>query len=454
MKQEVITNKSKRVALVAALMLLFGSIITNAQSELSLKEAINFALKHKVDAQKAQLDIENSEYQIQEVRSNALPQLNATGGLTYNALLQQTALNMNGENVVIKMGTPWTTNGALQLNQELFNLSVFQGLKAARSTREFYILNKQLTDEQIIEKVANSYFDVYKTRSQITTINSTVENTTRVKDVIASLEENGLAKKIDLDRINVTLNNLKSSRTQLQNALALQENALKYLIGMEISKPINLPEGDFSAPINLFVKEDFNINNRTEIKLLEKQGELLQLNKKSIEASRYPSLRLTGNYGAQGLGENFPYFANGDRSVNWSDYASVGLSLNVPIFKGFYTRSKIRQAQVEIDRYKLDLQDTKLALNLGIENAFTQINNSVMTLNDQNSNKNLASEVLDNIENNYKNGLASLTDLLDAENSYADAQNNYTNALIDYKLAEVQLVKAKGELKTFYTQNK
>ena len=62
--------------------------------------------------------------------------------------------------------------------------------------------------------------------------------------------------------------------------------------------------------------------------------------------------------------------------------------------------------------------------------------------------------MLDNIENNYKNGLASLTDLLDAENSYADAQNNYTNALIDYKLAEVQLVKAKGELKTFYTQNK
>ena len=59
---------------------------------------------------------------------------------------------------------------------------------------------------------------------------------------------------------------------------------------------------------------------------------------------------------------------------------------------------------------------------------------------------NLAQEVLTNIENNYKHGLASLTDLLDAETSFADAQNSYTNALLDYKLAEVQLIKAKGEL--------
>jgi outer membrane protein len=72
-------------------------------------------------------------------------------------------------------------------------------------------------------------------------------------------------------------------------------------------------------------------------------------------------------------------------------------------------------------------------------------------LNNQESNLSLAKQVLENIENNYKNGLASLTDLLDAETSYSDAQNNYTNAIMDYKLAEIQLIKAKGELKSYYT---
>jgi outer membrane protein TolC len=65
----------------------------------------------------------------------------------------------------------------------------------------------------------------------------------------------------------------------------------------------------------------------------------------------------------------------------------------------------------------------------------------------------LAEQVLNNVENNYKNGLASLTDLIDAENSYANAQNNYTGALLDYKLAEVQMVKAKGELKSYYSKS-
>ena len=60
----------------------------------------------------------------------------------------------------------------------------------------------------------------------------------------------------------------------------------------------------------------------------------------------------------------------------------------------------------------------------------------------------LAQEVLDNTKNNYYNGLAPLTDLLDAENSHVEAQNNYTSALLDYKLAEIQLIKAKGELRT------
>src|SRR5690606_21509770 len=109
---------------------------------------------------------------------------------------------------------------------------------------------------------------------------------------------------------------------------------------------------------------------------------------------------------------------------------------------------KVKQAQIEMEKLAVDTRDTRLALNLSLQNAITQINNSMITLNTQRNNVNLAKEVLDNVENNYKFGLASLTDLLDAETSYADAQNNYTNALLDFKLAEVQLIKAKGELNT------
>src|SRR5690606_18705922 len=119
----------------------------------------------------------------------------------------------------------------VSLNQQIFNQAVFTGLKAARTTREFYKINAQLTEEQVIEKVATSYYEVYKTKTQVKTLDTTIDNTTRIRGVIKSLYDNGLAKKIDRDRTDVNLNNLKSNRQQLINSLTLQENSLKYLIG-------------------------------------------------------------------------------------------------------------------------------------------------------------------------------------------------------------------------------
>ena len=69
--------------------------ITNAQEKttLTLKEAIKYALENKADAKKAKLNVENSEYQIQEVRSRALPQISANGNLTYNPIIQTTVID-------------------------------------------------------------------------------------------------------------------------------------------------------------------------------------------------------------------------------------------------------------------------------------------------------------------------------------------------------------------------
>lgn len=431
---------------ISVLLALFG-LFAQAQEQLTLKEAVNYALENKAEAVKARLEIKNSEYKIAEVRANALPQISANGGLTYNAILQQTALDFNGQTQIISMGRPWQSTANVSLNQQLFNMAVFTGLKAAKSTREFYQINAELTEEQVIEKVANSYYEVYKTKSQIETIDKTIENTTRVRDVISSLFDNGLAKKIDLDRTNVALNNIKSSRQQLQNALELQENALKYLIGMDINTPITLPNNTFEVSKNVIVDESVNALNRTEIKMLMKQTELLELNKKATEAQGYPTLSFTANYGYLGIGDKFPWFQSYPGAY-WSDFSALGLNLSIPIFNGGSIKAKTNQAQVQIDMLEADKKDALLALDLSLRNAITQLNNSLITLQSQKENVNLAKEVLSNVENNYKFGLATLTDLLDAETTYADAQNNYTTALLDYKLAEVQLIKAKGDLKT------
>ncbi|WP_306352549.1 TolC family protein [Flavobacterium sp. '19STA2R22 D10 B1'] len=442
-----------KVIAIHCVVVLFSSGSLQAQNNpLTLKDALNYALKNKADAKKAYLQVENSQYQIQEVRARALPQIALTGSLVNNVVLQQSALpgeffGQPGTTILVPFGQKWNANGGVTLSQNLFDQSIFTGLKAAKTTREYYQVNSQLTEEQVIERVANNYYNVFVQRQKLAVVDSNYVNTTKVKDIIKGQYANGLAKKIDLDRIMVKLYNIDTQRQQLINAVQLQENSLKFYMGMPIETKIEIPQTAFEVSPHL-LGESPDVTQRTEYQLLKKQEQLLTYQKKAVEAGYYPTLSLSANYNYQGLGDKFPLGGSSAQGVNWSDFASVGLNLHVPIFTGFGTRAKVRQADVDLRKLEADMEDVKLSLDLDFENAKTQINNSVITIGNQKENVKLAQEVLDNTKNNYYNGLASLTDLLDAENSLVEAQNNYTSALLDYRLAEILLIKSQGALKT------
>ncbi|MBB2950019.1 MULTISPECIES: TolC family protein [unclassified Sphingobacterium] len=443
----------KKIKIVGVLLAaLFSVNFVHAQEILTLNQALKYALENKAEAKKSTLDLENAQYKIDEVRGGALPQISGAGTLTYNPMLQKVALpgeiiGKPGETVMVAMGQKWQSNASLQVNQQLFNQSLFTGLKAAKTTKEFYIINKSLSDEQLIEKVANAYYDVFQTQLQLETVDNNLNSTTKTRDVIAGLVQAGLGKKIDLDRTSVAVNNLKANRQILINALELKENALKFAIGMPMQQEVKLPNETFEINLSTADLAAAELASRTEVRLLEKQNQLLELNRNAMKAELYPKLSFSGNLGYLGMGPTFPIFTKNE-GVKWSGFSGLGLNLSIPIFTGGTTKAKINQATIQLKQAQVDLEDTKLALSLSNENAKSQITNSLLTINSNRENVQLAKEVLDNTQNNYKNGLATLTDLLDAENAYADAQNNLSTSLLNYKVAEVQLIKAKGELNT------
>src|SRR5690606_31641222 len=128
------------------------------------------------------------------------------------------------------------------------------------------------------------------------------------------------------------------------------------------------------------------------------------------------------NYMYNTQSDKFNLYTN--KAVNY-DMSAVTLTLRVPIFDGGARRSQIKQADIDIEKIKVDIENTDNALQMAYENAKLQIENSLSTIETQNQNKVLAEEVYHSTENNYHNGLASLTDLLDAETELVSAQNSY-----------------------------
>lgn len=446
MNRKLITAKKLKIG-VAAVFMIFGSSSAFAQQQVSLQEAIKQALQNKAEAKKAALEVKRAELKITEARAGALPQISATAGLTYNPIIQESLLEFGGEKVRAQLGQPWVSSAVVTLNQAIFDQRVFIGLRAAKSTREFYVLNAQLSNEQIIENVATAYYQVFVQEENLKTLNVSYTNTEKVRNVIKSLVDNGLAKGIDLDRTNVQLTNIRANRQQLVNAVELSKNSLKFYMGVPIDKQIELEEKSIEPRPEL-IAGTINLDERTQIKVLNKNRELLQFNKKATEAYLYPTVGLQANYGWGGQGARFPLTNGLKNNVLWSDYSAIGLNVNIPIFTGGATKSKIQQADIDILSLDQDIQETQLSLSLEYKNAITNMENSIITIESMKGNVELAEKVQKDTQSNYQYGLATLTEVLDSENALTDAKQNYTTSLLDYKQAEIKLIKAKGELNT------
>ena len=427
---------------------------------LTLHDALQYALKNSTNARKAALDVDNGNYKIDETRARALPQLSLSSSLTDQYKKQSFVFDSSfikpGATgaILVPAGTTWNSLSSINLQQAIYDQSVFTGLKAAKSTQQYYQLAAQLTDEQIIEQVATAYYQVLVQRQNIVVIDSNIKNTTRVHDIINGQYENGLAKKIDVDRTQVTISNLKAQRQQIINAATQQENALKFYMGMEIATPVSIPSSQLDSikPEDAPMLDSLDVSERTEFKILKKQDELYTYNLAAYKAEYYPTLSLSASHSLNGVSEKFIIFRGVKHQGYWFDYGSASLNLRVPLFNGFATRARVRQANVSLEKNREDLRNTTLSLNLDYENAKTQIRNSLITLSSQKENVQLAQEIFFNTQNNYNNGLAPLTDLLDSENSLTQAQNNYSSALLDYKIAQIQLIKSQGQLKTLVNQ--
>lgn len=451
------------MALFTLLMWAAPGVAQTSSSEtvenLTLQNALNYALNNNEALRKARLEIIGGQLKVSEVRASALPQVDGVSTLTNNLLVQQFILPAEfmggnpGEFIAVKAGQTWNAMSQVQLNQQLFNQQVFTGLKAAKSSEEFYRLSAQLSKENLIQQVATNYYQVIITRQQMAVIHANLERIEQLEKMVANQYEVGLAKKIDLDRIKVNKSNLLAQRDQLESAVVMQENLLKYYMGMPVTTQIEIPEGeasDLENEAHVRLDQDrFNASQLTSLLLLEQQEELLKLQRKAYLAEYYPSLSLGASYMYNSQSNSLNVYSG--KALNY-DASSISLNLRIPIFDGGGRRARVRQSDIEIQKVNEDIRSTSNGLTMAYENAKIQLKNSLTTIETQKSNKEFAEEVFVSTRNNYQNGLASLTDLLTAETELVAAQNSYNEALLNFKVAEIELIKSNGNIETLIDQ--
>ncbi|WP_230680310.1 TolC family protein [Pontibacter rufus] len=417
--------------------------------ELTLQEAVKYAIEHNEDVAKANLDQQIGQQIIREAKSNGLPQLSGYGTLDYYPALPTQilpgALAGREEDIAVKFGKDFNSSAGVEFTQMLFSKSYFVGLEAAKSTKDLYRLRAEMAEEDVMYNVGTAYFGVLQTQEQFNNINANLEKLAQLEKILTLQYQNDMVKKVDVSRVTVNITNLQTQKEALLTALEQQKNMLKFFMGMPLDQDINLADAtitlDNTAPAAVIPGEISR--NRVQLELLQKQKELTGLQASNIKAGYYPSLSAYGRYGYQVQRDDL--FSN---EQPWYPVSVVGLKLSVPIFDGFRKDAQIKQANLEMQKLDMDIQKFNKNTAVELTNAISQLQNSQHAIAAQKGNVDLAQEVYDTTNKLYKEGISPLTELLDAEVALREAQTNLNNEKLKYQVAQLSYLKAKGDLET------
>jgi outer membrane protein TolC len=271
----------------------------------------------------------------------------------------------------------------------------------------------------------------------------------------SALHENGFAEEIDVDRVRVTLNNLKSERLKFLNLQALSLGLLKFQMNYPIEKPL-IVEGsltELKVNENLFNEylDGWDYKNRIEYQILDVQRKLQDLDIKNKLSASLPSLSGFVNFGYSTQSPDIGGLFTTESGVastdvygpdKWYNYSSFGITLDIPLFSGLQRNYRMQQARLSLLKIENSYSSLKQSIDLSIQQNTTTYKNSLETLRSQQENMELADKVARVTKIKYEQGVGSSIEVTDAESSLREAQVNYYNALYDAILAKIDLDKA------------
>jgi outer membrane protein len=427
--------------------------------ELSLKQAINYALENNYNTKAARNDIKSANEKVWETTAIGLPQIN--GKVDYQKFLKQpvsllpAAAFDNRESVVqtvedffditresspnapdgfipVVFGTKQNINASVTLTQLLFDGSYLVGLQASKT---FLKISKQAEEKTELitkEAVINAYGNVLVAENSIAILESNIKILQKNYNDAKKIYENGFNEEEDVEQLEITLGNLKN---QLSSVVRMKEIAYQMLnlsLGNSITTGLILTDTlDSLVMSNLelgLISENFNVSNHIDFRISENDRETKRLMMRLEQSKALPSLSAFVNYGSQGFSDSFSFF-NGNQQ--WFDSSLLGVSLNVPIFSSFSRKSKTAQAKIALENADLRLEETKQRLNLLAEKAKSDYQLSIENYNTAQKNLGLSERIEKKQRIKFFEGISSSFDLLIAQNQLYTQQQNYIQSMLD-----------------------
>lgn len=457
--------------LVTTLLVLTASAAHAQQqvNSLGVKQAVDYAVKNSVQVKNALLDLQVQKQTNREITAAAYPQISGSLNLsfnpkvatqtfpnfiaasTYGVLVDQGVKDGNGNPIVApadfglvqaQFGSKYSASAGIDVSQLLFDGQVFVGLMARKTSIEYSTKAVEVTEEMIKGNIYKIYYQVVVGQKQIESLDANISRFEKLLADTRQIFKNGFAEKLDVDKVEVQLNNIRTEKLKAVNQIDVGTSALKFLMGMPQNQKLVLTDTLSEAELKQnILYENYNYSDRKDVQLLTLAEQLTKLNIKRYKLSKIPTVALSGNYSKNAQRQKFDFFQG-----PYFTSAFIGLRASIPIFDGGARNARIAKARLEVQRVQNNLDQLKLNVDADVEQSRIRMKSALLTMDAQKRNIQLAEQVYRTTKLKYEQGLGSNQEIYNAQTELRVSQNNYYNSLYDAIIAKIDYLRAAGKL--------
>jgi len=400
----------------------------------SLHEAQKYAIANNYETLKSQMEVAVTEKRVRETVSAGLPQISTSLGYTNNielvTMLIPDFFGDPNDKIEIQFGTQHNATLNLQLQQLVFNGSYFVGLATSQIFKRLATGGLEQTKLDVMETVSQTYYLILVSQESERIIQGNLQNLEKTLYEVRELYKEGFVEETDADVIQISVTALKNSLQSLRKQTETAYQLLKFQMGIDLSEEIILTDSleDIitDQDINKALAGSFDPEDNVGYRLIQTQEKLAEMNLRNEKAQYWPTVSAYYSLSYMAQRNEFS-FLNFDEK--WYRSQVVGVNVNIPVFKSGAQKARVQQASIALDQARqttLQVSQGLLLEEAQAKNALSSAYENYINVKD---NMELSKKVYDKTLIKYQEGLASSTDLTQANDRHLAAQASYIQAL-------------------------
>lgn len=429
----------KKVLMTMAVMLA-GSVYAQDTLRLDLDKALEIALNDNPTIQVAGQNVEKKTYARKEAIANLFPTLSASG--SYSHSIEKMSFAMSGQ--VIRAGSTNSFQGGFNLNLPIYSPTLYKSIQLTKDDVELALESARSSKLDLINQVSKAYYQLLLAQDSYTVLQQSYKQAQTNYEVVSNKYKQGTVSEYDQLRAEVQVRNLEPSVISAENAVNLTRMQLQVLMGMNVEQPIAI-EGNLSdyeeGMLAHYMAADTSLVDNTELKQLQIQAKMLDKSVFLAKASMLPSLSFTSQYSWMSMAEDLKF-----KDYRWNPYATVGLSLNIPIVN-VANMFKIKQAKNDVKQLALNTINVQRNMRLMVNNYQDNMQNSIEQVESNKESVKQAQKACTIARKRYEVGSGTILEVNDSEVALMQSRLTYNQSIFNYLSARCDLDKVLGKTK-------